>query len=187
MKRLLITFLMFLSFNFVYSQVCLGTFASFPQKKAKRYDPSLAIAKIGNDYLLALRYVEPSSYAQFDEESVLLIKFEDDKVLKLPFNKEHGVLNEHDEEWLGLIRGGLANYYISNVFFDVNNDFLGNLLDKKNIIKIRVSFTNGDLKDWDIDAKYQPVLTKKLCESYSEVEKEYEIRKKNIENVESGF
>lgn len=187
MKRLLITFLMFLSFHFVYSQVCLGSFTHFPQKKGKRYNPALAIAKINNDYLLAFRYIDPSSYANFDEESVLLIKLGDDKVYKLSLNKNCGVQNEYENEWLGLVRGGMAHYYISIVYFNINQDLIGKILEKENIKKIRVSFTNGDLKDWDIDTKYQPMLTKGLYESYSEVEKEYEIRKNNIDNVEDGF
>ncbi len=178
---------MFLSFNFVYSQVCIGSFTHFPQKKGKRYNPALAIAKVDSDYLLALRYVAPSSYANFDEESVLLIKFGDDKVFKLPINMSCGVQNEYDNEWLGTLRGGMAHYYKSFVYFNVDQVIIGKILDKENITKIRVSFTNGDLKDWDIDTKYQPVLTMGLYDSYNEVEKEYKIRKNNINNVEAGF
>ena len=56
-----------------------------------------------------------------------------------------------------------------------------------NIKKIRVSFTNGDIKDWDIDVKYQTKLIQGLNESYVIVESKDTVRKGNLNDVESGF
>lgn len=50
-----------------------------------------------------------------------------------------------------------------------------------------MSFTNGDIEDWDIDLKYQKKLTEGLSESYNIVETKDTDRKEKIKDVESGF
>ena len=58
----------------VYGQISVGSFTMFPNRKlwGVAYKPNIALGKINNQYLLVLRYVSPTTYASFDEESILL-------------------------------------------------------------------------------------------------------------------
>ena len=82
------------------------------------------------------------------------------------------------------------HYHLYKTFtsFDLDQENVDRIVkNHDNIIKIRVSFTNGDIKDWDIDQKYQPKLIKGLVESFNKVKSEDAVRKENLDDVEAGF
>lgn len=83
----------------------------------------------------------------------------------------------------------LTKRYARTVVRKVGNFYrnAGKCNNKEIIKKIRVSFTNGDIEDWDIDLKYQKKLTEGLSESYNIVETKDTDRKEKIKDVESGF
>lgn len=181
MKRIILSLFMLISITLCFAQIVHGPYTMFPKSKEPRtsYNPKLAFGKIDDQYLLILLYIDAVKYALFDQESVLLLKFVDDSIVKLPISKIDLIIKEQDNEWAP---------YRTYTSFNINQDVIDKIVTKKqNIKKIRVSFTNGDLQDWDIDLKYQPKLIQGLSESYAKVKVEYNIRKENMNNVEAGF
>ena len=172
-----------------FSQASYGTYTMFPNKKlaGSYYKPQLAFGKVNDQFLLVLYYTDPSTYATFDQESVMLLKFDDDSTVKLPISKSDEVTKKYETSWNSLLKC-YNHFYETFTSFDLEQDVVDRIVkDQQNIKKIRVSFTNGDIKDWDIDLKYQPKLIKGLVESYNKVQSKDAVRKENIGDVESGF
>lgn len=189
MKRSLFLLMMLLCTTGVFAQASYGSYTMFPNKKlaGSYYKPQLAFGKVNDKYMLVLYYTDPSNYASFDEESVMLLKFEDDSTVKLPISKADNVSKKYETSWNSLLKC-YNHFYMTFTSFDLEPETVEKIVMKKlNIKKIRVSFTNGDIKDWDIDAKYQPKLINGLVESYTKVESKDAVRKENIDDVESGF
>lgn len=189
MKKLLISFLLIFCATYCLAQKSFGPYTVFPNKKllGLSYKPQLGVAKIDDIYCLVLNYTSPSDYASFDEESVLLLKFEDNTNVKLPLFLGHPIEKSYNNE-LNQLTKSIIHYYKTFTCFQIEEDVLARITqNKEKIIKIRVSFTNGVINDWDIDEKWQPKFIAGLIESYKKVEDADVSRKKNINNVEDGF
>ncbi|OYP53734.1 hypothetical protein [Segatella bryantii] len=189
MKKFFLLLMMLICFSTSFAQTSYGTFTVFPNKKIYgiNFKPKLAFGKINANYVLVLKYSSKKAYAVFDEGSVMLLKFEDDSVLKLPINTFVEPQTDYKSEILE-ITNKVLEHYITYTLFDLDQEAIDRIINKKqNIKKIRVLFTNGNVEDWDIDKKYQPKLIKGLIESYDVVNSVQEIRKEKINNVEAGF
>ena len=188
MKRLLLSFTMLFSMSFCFAQATYGTYTKFPDKGlGTSYNPQLAFGKINDQYLLVLLYIDPTDYALFNEESVILLKFDDDSVAKLPISKLDDVTKDLETEWINIAKRYFY-YYKTYTSYDIEQDVIDKIVKEKlNIKKIRVSFTNGDIKDWDINVKYKPKFIKGLVESYNVVVAEDADRKEKLKNVEDNF
>ena len=119
------------------------------------------------------------NYATFDENSVLLIRLGNDSIVKLP------IYIENDRIAVFKDYGVFENvpYYQTITIFMVDDDVVKKIVEHGELIKkIRVSFTNGDFQDWDIDISYQQKLTKGLMNSYQQVVLENAIRKEKMDN-----
>ncbi len=53
--------------------------------------------------------------------------------------------------------------------------------------KVRITYTNGNLNDYDITDSYMSKLAEGLYNSYILVESSDAVRKQNMNDVESGF
>lgn len=188
MKKMLLILLFVLVSVMSYGQVSIGSYTRFPNSKlfGLYYKPQLAFGKVDDIYLLALCYTSPTNYVSFDKESIMLLKFGDDSTAKLHIFDEN-VVKDYETSW----NSGTKQYndfYRTYACFIIDDSIVQRIVNDKEVIKkIRVSFTNGDIEDWDIDTKYQKKLTEGLNESYNIVEKEDSVRKEKINDVESGF
>ena len=82
----------------------------------------------------------------------------------------------------------MSHFYITYSCYSINESVLNLIVkDRAEIKKIRASFTNGDVEDWDISQSYQTKLTTGLIDSFKQVEISNAVRKEKINNVESGF
>jgi len=188
MKKILLIVVLTLVSFMSYGQVSYGSYTRFPNSKlfGLYYKPQLAFGKVNDEYLLVLCYTSPTSYASFDEESIMLLKLGDESTVKLSiFDTE--VIKDYETSW----NSGTKQYndfYKTYTLYTIDDTIVHKIVNDKEIIKkIRVSFTNGDIEDWDIDLKYQKKLTEGLSESYNIVETKDTDRKEKIKDVESGF
>ncbi len=190
MKKLLITtYLVLVCTISGFSQVSYGTYTMFPNKKlmGSYYKPQLGFGKVNDQYVLVLCYTDPEMYASFDEESVMLLKYADGTTVKLPISKQDKITKKYESIWDSMLKK-YYHFYKTFTSFDLDQENIDRIVkNHDNIIKIRISFTNGDIKDWDIDQKYQPKLIKGLVESFNSVKSKDAVRKENIDNVEAGF
>ncbi len=187
MKKILFLLILTLVISTSKGQVSFGNYTTFPDSKlfGLAYKPQLAIGKLNDTYVLSLRYVSPEAYASFDEESVLLLKFNTDTTIKLPIVKEIDVVKKYENSYS---KYGTSHFYITYSVYFLDDDVLNFLIDENNAIKkIRASFTNGNVLDWEIKDNYQPKLTKGLITSYQQVETLNAKRKEKIDDVEAGF
>ena len=189
MKKMLLILLFVLVSVMSYGQVSIGSYTRFPNDKlfGLLWKPQLAFGKVNDVYLLALCYTSPTKYASFDNESILLLKFGDDSTVKLHLIDENTVKKDHETSWNAATKQ-YYDIYKTYACFIIDNSTVQRIVNDKEVIKkIRVLFTNGDIEDWDIDAKYQKKLTAGLNESYIIVEIEDSARKEKINDIESGF
>ena len=189
MKKFLITCLILVCTVSVFAQVSYGPYTMFPNKKlvGSYYKPQLGFGKVNDQYMLVLCYTDPERYAPFNEESVMLLKYADGTTVKLPISKYDKISKKYESIWDSILK---LHYHFYKTFtsFDLDQENIDRIVkNHDNIIKIRVSFTNGDIKDWDIDQKYQPKLIKGLVESFNKVKSEDAVRKENLDDVEAGF
>lgn len=187
MKRFILFLVTILAMSSIQAQVSYGPYVSFPNNSFAyaATNPQLAFGKIDNSYLLVLKYVDDVAYRNFDQTSQLLLKF-GNEIVHVPMSKKDtNVAKKFDNKRIGNVT---ANYYITYTSFDIDEDVVKRIVEKKeNISKIRVIFANGDLEDFEIKDKYQPKLIKGLVESYDDVSKKDSSRKQTMNNDESGF
>lgn len=189
MKKVFLIFVLMLSVSICFGQASIGSLTRFPNNKlvGLSYKPQLGVGMIGEQYLLVLRYTDAHAYRQFDENSVLLLKLKDDTVINLPICKELPVSEFYSTEYLTALKR-YADFYATMSSYPINEDVLFQIVANKNLIKkIRVSFTNGDVQDWDIDEKYQPKLVEGLTKSLKSAREQNAERKTKLDNVEEGF
>jgi len=189
MKKILVLLFVFACSISCFAQASFGPYTMFPNKKlaGSSYKPQMAFGKVNDQYMLALLVVKPGAYASFNEESILLLKFEDETIAKLPRAKGIEVEKDYASSWNSLLKT-YNHFYRTYTSFELDEKSLDRIVNKQQkIIKIRVSYTNGDVQDWDIDAKYQPKFIAGLLESYEKVESKDAVRKETINDVEAGF
>ena len=187
MKKMLCVAVITLFFTNIYGQVSLGSFTRFPDSKlfGIAYKPELAIGKLNDQYVISLSYTSPKTYASFDEKSILLMRLDNDSVIRLPLAKELDVSEKYDNI---NTQYGICHLYITYTYYYINDETLDVLVKSDATIKkIRVSFTNGDVEDWEIKDNYRAKLKKGLLKSFQQVESQDAIRKEKIDDVESGF
>ena len=171
MRNLFLTIFFCLSLvSFSQQTVSLGNFTKFPDDKAlgSYYKPSLAFGQVGTTNVLSLKVVQPDMYARFDETSRILVKFEDDYVIKMPIlYNSLGVTNKYDNMTSGI---SFYQFYTTYTSYELDEKFIDRIVNKEDKIKkIRIVFANGDAIDYEINKKYMKKLTTGLKESYYRV------------------
>ncbi len=182
MRNLFLTIFFCLSLvSFSQQTVSLGNFTKFPDDKmyGSYYKPSLAFGQVGSSYVLSLKVVQPDMYARFDETSRILVKFEDDYVIKLPIlYSSLGVSKNYDNSIVGKT---IVHHYITYTSYELCKEFIDRIVNKEEKIKkIRIVFANGDATDYDINKKYMKKLTTGLKESYYRVVAKQQQKQKTL-------
>lgn len=188
MKKVLFTFILALLSISAYSQVTYGEYVNFPNNNFanRKILPSLAFGKVDDQDVICLRYVNTDGdYASFDQSSQLLFKI-GDEIIHIPMSKvDTNIEKKYDSMYAGSV---LCRFWITYTAFDMDKETVDKIVNQKQkITKIRVIFTNGENKDYDIKEKYQAKLTEGLIKSYQGVSSTDAVRKNNLDNDEAGF
>ena len=182
MKKLLFLIVItMMSFN-LFAQTSTGGYVVFPDKKLMGlyYKPQLAFGRVNDSDIIVLLMTSPDDYASFDEDSRILIKFEDNSTVKLPICLEMDVEKDYETSWNSSLKK-YSHFYQTYSCYNIDDETLKAIVEKgKKIIKIRVVRTNGDINDYDITEKYQPKLIEGLQNSYKQLNIIDKERKENI-------
>lgn len=147
-------------------------------KNGNTWKPAIAFGRNYSVNILALYVNQSDDYAQFDEDSRLLIKMENDSVFKFHIILDYGVEKNFETSYNRYI--GRVDEYSTYTCYEVSDDFIKLINDGKLIKKIRIVFTNGTVADYDIDNGYMKKLTKGLQESYIKMEEKQKQKRKNM-------
>lgn len=157
MKKFFICIVLFLCVIPLRAQTSVGRYIKFPDAKmwGAFYKPQLAFGIIDDCNYLVLLCTNPNDYATFDEASRLLIRFEDGTVEKLPLDWEHGVERAYDNM---VVRSDISEFFQTYTCYKLEDEVIAKIEAGVKIIKIRVAFSNGNVRDFDIAEKYQSKL-----------------------------
>jgi hypothetical protein len=186
MRRLLMMLLMVILAYNASAQTSIGSWVRFPNNAllGQSFKPQLAFAILDDEEMIALRMICPDNYATFDNESRLLIKFEDDSVTTLPIYFDVGVVKDYSTDYDSTL--GFIEFYITLTLYKLDSQTKEAIVeDGKKIKKIRVVETNGDINDYDINPNYQQKLIYGLQKSYKDVIAEQKQRQFNASDA--GF
>ena len=187
MKKLaLIIIFTFAACIAAFAQQTIGSFVMLPNSKLKGsyYKPQMALTKIQNSYFITVRCTCSNTYESFDSESVVLLKFDDESVEKLHISPLVEVSKKYSNTAIG---STIVDFYSTYSTYELSEECLKKIINKQQIKKVRLSFTNGNVKDYDITPNYMEKMAEKLYESYLIVESTDTSRKSVIQDVETGF
>ena len=168
--------------------VSIGTFAQFSVGEYVQlvkglpgwYQGKVALAVTNVDGVevpsMCLYMNSSRDYDIYDEDSRILVKFDDDTKMTLPRKKGDQTLNEYSNQ---VLNGVLYRHYQTYTQYDVDTDFLNKIL-QNGIVKVRVVMTNGNVREYEIKGSYQREFTKKLKDSYVTARKANQQREKNM-------
>ena len=126
-----------------------------------------------------LLMVASDTYFRFDSDSRILIRFSDGHVSTLHRNTKFAVKQIYENTSYGI-------FYKTLTDFDVDEETKRHLLNPEmGVVKIRVVFTNGNARDYDLPEKYQKKFTQHMIESYVTAMKMINIKHNN--NDDSNF
>lgn len=172
----------------VYSN---GEAMRFPKKGLTRmYNPSLGWiigqCKLSdgtsiNKESLFLITKSPNNYDSFDADSRILIRFTDQSVSTLHRDLEFDVQKGYDN--LLFTTGLFINLYRTYVVFQLDSETREKLMNPSiGITKIRIVFTNGEVKDYELKGKRRMKFPKELRESYTQASIANKIRLHNSDD-----
>lgn len=179
MKRLLL-FLTLLALSVSsYSQVSFGQFVMFPDAKlaGSMWKPQIDFVRINELDVIGIRTCADDTYYSFDADSRVLLRFADSTVVKLPIIEELDIQKDFNTQWVG---SSLIDQYVTFSFYSIEEDTIYKIVvDKIPIVKIRLVFTNGDIRDYDIPKNYQKKLVDGLIFSRNQAFTTNKVRKSN--------
>ena len=130
--------------------------------------------------LLTLLTVTSGDYHSFDSESRVLLRFTDESVSILRRDLNFEVERTYDNTW---ISGNLVDLRYSIVFLQLDSETRKKLFNQSlGIKKVRVVFSNGDAKDYDIKGKGVMKLPEELRASYVEATQDNNMRTQNSDD-----
>ena len=146
-----------------------GKFIHVDCSTSKNLKPQLAFCqehKDGEDITtLLVKTVNVNAYNEFNDASRVLVRFSDDKAIRL--NRVAGSevqKNKHTEK-----KGNATiSYYDTFTSYEVTPEVIDKLQAGLSIVKVRIVFKENDSKDYDIIEGYQAKLAADLLKSYIE-------------------
>ena len=113
---------------------------------------------------LILITTNPNDYSSFDSDSRILIRFTDQSVSTLHRDLKSKVERKYDNMYMS---NTLYKFYKSYVRFQLDSETREKLLNPSiGIVKIRIVFTNGNVKDYELTGKRVMKFPEELRESY---------------------
>lgn len=179
MKKFILLLLLTLLSVSGYSQVSVGKLVMFPDAKivGSVWKPQIGFVRMDERDILCIRTCNNDSYSNFDAESRVLIRFADSTMVKLPIIEELDVRKDFKTDW---VASSLVEFYTTYSFYDIEEEIVNKIVvDNIPIIKIRLVFTNGNIKDYDIHKNYQKKLVDGLVFSKTDAMSQNEVKKSN--------
>ena len=180
MKKIIIAFILcFVSIG-VSAQYSIGDYVQLVKGITGWYQDKIAIAVMNvNDKEIPIMVLCSHSsldYDVFNEESRILIKFDDDTKMTLHRVPDDETIKDYDN---AVYNGILYHHYYTFTHYIIEKEFLLKIL-QNGITKVRVVKANGNANEYDIKESYQKTLTEKLKDSYIAARKENKQKEKNM-------
>ena len=164
----------------MFAQFSVGEYVQLVKGLSGWYQGKVALAVTNVDGVevpsMCLYMHNSLDYDIYDDDSRILVKFDDDTKMTLHRVNEDRTLKEYDNQ---VLNGVLYHHYMTYTQYYVNTDFLNKIL-VNNIVKVRVVMANGNIRDYEIKSSYQQEFTKKLKNSYVSARKTNKQREKNM-------
>lgn len=146
-----------------------GKFIHVDASVNKNLKPQIAFCQSHKDgadiTTLLVQTVNVNNYNEFTDASRVLIRFADEKAVRL--NRVAG--SEIAKRKYSKKNGNATiSYYETVTEYEVTQDVLDRIQAGTAIIKVRVVFKENDAKDYDIAEGYQQKMTEDLLKSYLE-------------------
>ncbi len=146
-----------------------GKFIHVDNSVSKNLKPQLAFCqehKDGKDVTtLLVQTVNVNGYNEFTDASRILMRFADEKAVRL--NRVPG--SEVQKRKYSKKNGNATiSYYETITSYEVSNDVIERLEKGIAVIKVRVVFKENDAKDYDIVESYQEKMAADLLKSYQD-------------------
>lgn len=177
---LAITIASFILSSKVYGQTSYGNYVMFPDTGlvGSMWKPRMNFCNTDGETILVIRSVAPDTYYSFSDDSRVLLRFADSTVVKLPIIPWLDV--QKDFKIQHYSSSSYVDNYITYSFFEIDEDTLNKILiDKTPIIKVRIAYANGTVRDYEIKKSYQYRFIQNLCESHQKAIDENLIRQTN--------
>lgn len=162
-----------------------GKFIHVDASVNKNLKPQIAFAqdrKDGADITtLLVKTVNVNAYNEFTDASRVLIRFADDKAVRL--NKE--AVEVQKNKFSKKNGNATISYYETVSSYEVSPEVIEKLEAGIAIIKVRIVFKENDAKDYDIAEGYQAKMAEDLLKSYQEAA--LNNRKKNSDLSDEDF
>lgn len=180
MKRILLFIVLILLSTSSFSQVSYGRFVMFPDAKltGSMWKPQIAFVRIDSLDVICVRSIASDTYWDFDSESRVLIRFSDSTTFKLPIVPQFDIQKDYQVDFIG---STLLEQYITYSFYEIDEEVVAKIIyGRTPIVKIRLAYSNGTVRDYDIGKKYQEKLILGLIESHQIALQTNAIRKENM-------
>ena len=146
-----------------------GKFIHVDASNNKNTKPQIAFCQVQKDGVdittLLVKTCNTNAYYEFTDASRILIRFADEKAVRLNRVAGSEIKKYKHSEKLG--RETITKYW-TETEYEVTQDVLDRIQEGTAIIKIRVVFKENDVRDYDIAEGYQEKMTSDLLKSYQE-------------------
>ena len=146
-----------------------GKFIHVDCTTAKNLKPQLAFVqehKDGQDITtLLVKTVNVNAFNEFTDESRILVRFADEKAVRLNRVAGSEVEKKKHTEKKG---NSTISYYDTFTSYEVTQEVIDKLEAGIAIIKVRIVFKANDSRDYDIQEGYQAKMAADLLKSYQE-------------------
>lgn len=145
-----------------HAQISYGKFVMFPDAKltGSMWKPQIDFMRLNEQDIIGIRTCASDTYHSFDSDSRVLLKFADSTTVKLPIIEEIEIQKDYKST---LVSSVVFDNFITFSFYEIDDETVDKIVNARvPIIKIRLVFTNGNIKDYDIPTKYQAKLIEGL-------------------------
>lgn len=146
-----------------------GKFIHLDASPNKNLKPQIAFCQDHQDgkdiTTLILKTVNTNEFNDFNDASRILIKFSDDKNVRL--NRVAGSEVKKNKVTEKVARATITKYW-TETLYEVTPEVIAKLENGASITKVRIVFKENDAKDYDIAEGYQERMASDLLKSYQE-------------------
>lgn len=147
-----------------------GKFIHVDASVNKNLKPQIAFCQDRKDgqnvTTLLVKTVNTNAYNEFTDASRVLLKFSDEKNIRL--NRANAVVDKkkHSEK-----KGNQTmTFYETYTEYEVSPEVISKLEAGLSIVKVRIVFKENENKDYDLPEGYQPKFSADLLKSYQEAD-----------------
>lgn len=161
------------------AQVSVGGYTQFPDAGiiGALWKPQMTFARINEQNVVVVRSSGSTDYYSFDEDSRVLIRFADSTVVKLLFIPTINVEKDYDAHYSS---GITTQSFVTYSCYEVEDETIEKIVNEQTpIVKIRLAYANGTVRDYDIKKSYQKKFIQGLTNSYNKAVSDNAARQRN--------